>query len=528
MTRNTLTALLLTLALHSPKAHASGWPEAYEGVMLQGFYWDSYDQTQWATLAQQAAELGQYFSLLWVPNSANCNNSSDNMGYMPYYYFDHTSSFGTEAQLRSMIAAMGEAGVGVIADVVVNHRNTSGWFTFPAETYGGVTYQMLPTDICADDDAGATATQAALEGVSLSANADEGDDWSGCRDLDHQSANVRATVGAYVRFLAQDLGYAGFRYDMVKGYAAEHVAAYNDAAEVEFSVGEYWDGIAPTKTWIDATGKKSAAFDFQFRYNVRDAINYSDWARLNSTISLITDEAYRPLAVTFIENHDTERRSSDEQDPIVRDTLAANAYLLSMPGTPCVFLTHWIDLKQDIKAMIDVRHAAGINSQSSWTVMSGNSKTSYAVQVTGSRCGLITVVGSAERLVSTAWTKVNEGYHFAQYLPKTAEIAWANTPAGTVDSGTEVTLTAVSQKSETLVYTLDGSEPSASNGTQVSTGFALAISEPCTLKVGLLVGGEVTDVCTRTYDIAEEEAYEPTEITVYVSVAEAGSKWDVG
>jgi alpha-amylase len=28
-------------------AMAQGWPENYKGVMLQGFYWDSYDDSQW-------------------------------------------------------------------------------------------------------------------------------------------------------------------------------------------------------------------------------------------------------------------------------------------------------------------------------------------------------------------------------------------------------------------------------------------------------------------------------------------------
>ena len=46
----------------------------------------------------------------------------------------------------------------------------------------------------------------------------------------------------------------------------------------------FWDGNANTvKAWIDATGKKSAAFDFAFRYAVRDAINQNDWRVLNDT-----------------------------------------------------------------------------------------------------------------------------------------------------------------------------------------------------------------------------------------------------
>lgn len=55
------------------------------------------------------------------------------------------------------------------------------------------------------------------------------------------------------------------------------------------------------------------------------------------------------------------RSESEPLDPIKKDTLAANAYLLAMPGTPCVFYRHWLDHKQAIKAMIEVRRAAGIN-----------------------------------------------------------------------------------------------------------------------------------------------------------------------
>ena len=43
---------------------AQGWPAAYEGVMLQGFYWNSYDATNWKNLESQADELSQYFKLI--------------------------------------------------------------------------------------------------------------------------------------------------------------------------------------------------------------------------------------------------------------------------------------------------------------------------------------------------------------------------------------------------------------------------------------------------------------------------------
>ncbi|MDO4803041.1 MAG: alpha-amylase, partial [Prevotellaceae bacterium] len=55
-------------------AMAQGWPEKYQGVMLQGFSWDSYADTQWSNIESQSDVLAEYFSLLWVPNSGNCNS----------------------------------------------------------------------------------------------------------------------------------------------------------------------------------------------------------------------------------------------------------------------------------------------------------------------------------------------------------------------------------------------------------------------------------------------------------------------
>jgi hypothetical protein len=44
-----------------------GWPANYGGVMLQAFYWDSYDDTQWSLLEKQSDELSGTFDLVWIP-----------------------------------------------------------------------------------------------------------------------------------------------------------------------------------------------------------------------------------------------------------------------------------------------------------------------------------------------------------------------------------------------------------------------------------------------------------------------------
>ncbi|RHA82682.1 alpha-amylase [Segatella copri] len=508
-----------------PSLNSQGWASDYSGVMLQGFSWDSYNESQWKVLEKQANELKGYIDLVWLPQSGKCMETTQVMGYMPYYYFNQNSSFGSEAELRSLITKFKAAGIGAIADVVINHRNTDGWFTFPAETYKGVTYQMQSTDICKNDDGGTTATQAATNGVSLSQNNDEGTDFGGCRDIDHKSENVQKVIKAYLKYLKDDLGYTGFRYDMVKGFDGSHVADYNDAVGVEYSVGEYWDGNDKIESWINRTNKKSAAFDFQFRYNVRDAVNgaangkvttSSDWSKLNSNDNLMHDANYRRYAVTFVENHDTQYRSETEQnDPLRKDTIAANAYMLAMPGTPCIFQPHWRDYKPELKEMIAARKYAGITNMSNYANKQSK-KTLYVNEVTGTKHKLLVAVGNdADKYAGeTDYTKILSGYHYAYFLSNDAETSWTDVPSGSYEEGFKTTLTAVSQtEGAKLVYTLDGSTPTAKS-TTVESGKEISINGTCTLKVGLLVNGEVRNIATHQYTIEKFKAY---KFMIYVN-----------
>lgn len=533
--------LLFSLITLTTACIAQGWPKTYGGVMLQGFFWDSFSDTQWTNLEAQADELSQYFSLIWVPQSGKCLETYNTMGYTPYYYFNQNSSFGTESQLRSMISTFKAKGIKTIADVVVNHHNTNGWFGFPAEVYKGMTYQFQPSDIVANDDGGATKTEADKQGISLSSNYDEGEGWGGMRDLDHKSANVQNIIKAYVRYLKDDLGYQGFRYDMTKGFAASHVADYNDAAGIEFSVGEYWDGNATAvKNWIDAASKKSASFDFAFRYAVRNAINGStngtqtssqNWTLLGddkqTTGINISSGEYRQWAVTFVENHDTQYRSASEQnDPIRKDTLAANAFLLAMPGTPCVFLPHWKAYKQEIKAMIDARKAVGITNTSTYSRYLAEASR-YGAIVNGEKGDLLVVVGNGANTYQPAgarWIKILSGHHYQYYMDRSVNLAWADKASGTYDGDFDVTLTAVTADAGAqVVYTLDGSEPSATNGTKVASGTKVRIRASETLKAGLLVNGKVESILTRNYTV---QAFSPYEITVYVNADAPG--WNTG
>ena len=132
---------------------AQGWPANYGGVMLQGFYWDSFEDTKWNNLTAQADELSSYYDLIWVPNSGQTkadqwnspgNWGYENMGYMPVYWLRHNTCFGTQEELINMIQTFKAKGTKVIEDVVINHKNgLSNWADFPDETVTGPSVKKL-------------------------------------------------------------------------------------------------------------------------------------------------------------------------------------------------------------------------------------------------------------------------------------------------------------------------------------------------------------------------------------------------
>jgi len=375
-------------------AKATGWPANYQGVMLQGFYWDSYTETSWSNLEANSDEFSKYFSLIWVPNSAKAEGMPS-MGYHPVYWFtNHNSSFGTEAQLRSMIATYKAKGTGIIADVVINHRSgVSNWTNFPSETWNGTTYKIGPEGICKNDEVANQSGQAKPTG-----NYDTGEGWDGSRDLDHTNANVQNNCKAYVKCLLTDYGYAGVRYDFVKGYAPAYTKMYNQANNVKFSVGEYWDGnYDKVKEWIEGTGKESAAFDFPFKYAVNEAFASNNMTKLVWKANGTTDQpagmihfGYPQYAVTFIDNHDTYRDGSKFTGNVV----AANAFMLMSPGTPCVFYPHYKQYKAAIQTLINIRNACGITNTSVVTVLK-SATNCYMAEIKGSKGTAVVKIGSS-------------------------------------------------------------------------------------------------------------------------------------
>lgn len=509
-----------------------GWPAMYGGVMLQGFYWDSYKATKWNNLTDQAQDLCQYFDVVWVPNSGSVDEfgSAESMGYMPVYWLKHNTCFGTETQLRDMITTFRNHNTSVIMDMVINHKSgKSGWVDFANETVTGpVTgedYSMTWTlaDICKSDEcvgAGYAATGAN----------DEGEDFDGSRDLDHTSANVQKNVKTYQKYLLDELGYDGFRYDMCKGYAGYYVGLYNQASQPTFSVAEYWDGNAETLRWYLNSTKQddriqTAVFDFALKYPLQSAFSSGNWSALNDK-GLAADKSYQRYSVTFVDNHDTGQNTN--YDCLKTNVMPANAFILAMPGTPCIFYKHYLVYGEEINNCIKARRAAGIHNQSDILTQQENNG-GYILETQGTRGNLYLQLGGATANgCPYGYELVQEGDGYALYI--TYGIDWQHVakdgsilgyPVVSKAAGNyvgNVSLTVAPSKSgTTLVYTTDGSDPVVSS-TAITASTSMTFTENTTLKVGVLNGNQVDNVETYVYSITDAAT---TGVNVYVKTSAA-------
>ena len=641
-----LHILIAMTLLVSVNAMAQGWPANYGGVMLQGFFWDSYKEkpdnspwgprgdqdndgtkshkpgytwatmygagwgsaeewqvpvTTWPSLLAHKDDITPFIDLLWLPqsgstvagptttyngiddsgrngvrawrtgdtwdyNEGDVITNPDCMGFVPVFYFHHgmtfnedgspwtytdsqgkvwtpMSYFGTEAQLRELISTFKNKGTGAIEDVVANHRGGLGTWSgdansieFPAEYYKGELIEWTAQDVCRDDESGRGTGDWDCGG-----DAGKGT-WA--RDIDHHTPATRAKVIKYLDFMKNDLGYVGFRYDYARGFEPKHFAEYNTAIRPTFSVGEFWGSQDEISAWIKGVynedGFQSAAFDFPLMNSINDAFNNNNFRALNGA-GLINDPKLRRYAVTFVDNHDTFKDLPTDGSNAYyghrthNNVLEANAFILAMPGTPCLFWPHFMHpaWHAPICNMIKARRTAGITNESA--IWAAEEKGSNGIQwrVTGNNGEVYIQLGDAvsegvPEGFSEVWASSNARYSIINSLAD----KWQNNEkqnllqgypvidtrsgnyAMTEDSPLYVTVSP-SIENTTLVYTTNGHNPQAGDKT-ITEATTLTFSETTTLKVGVLVNGTVpvSSVVTREYIAASAQS--ASKINIYV------------
>ncbi|MGB2926250.1 MAG: alpha-amylase [Limnothrix sp.] len=377
----------------------------FNGVMMQYFHWYSpADGNLWKEVAESVKELSEKgVTSLWLPPACKGSAGGFDVGYGIYDLFDLgefdqkgsvRTKYGTREEYLKAIEAAHEVDIRIYADAVFNHKlgadhaeemkatplnpgdrhepigeyqTIKAWTHFDFANREGKysTMQWHWWHFDAIDYNAYNEGQDAiylLEGKAFDKGVDlekgNFDYLMGC-DLDMDHPEVIGELRYWGEWYLDTTKVDGFRFDAVKHVRADffanwlkHLEYYADR-EI-FAVGEYWSyEVEALHYFVEQTEGKVKLFDAPLHYNFHVASLGGD----NYDMRQIFDDTliqHQPaLAVTLVENHDSQPLQSLES--VVEDWFKPLAYaliLLRLEGYPCIFYTdyygaHYKDVGKD-------------------------------------------------------------------------------------------------------------------------------------------------------------------------------------
>jgi len=338
------------------------------GVLMQAFYWDcpkvsNQQFNWWNNLKNEIPRLkAAGITAIWLPPASKAKDVIS-MGYDPFDYYDlgeyqqkyhdrKETWFGSKDELTGLIQAAHDAGIQVLADLVFNQCSGGDleknpltgeeWYT----KFDPASHKFKRDFECFHPSKFESNDGAVFEGFAKT-------------DLCHRNPYVYTEILECCRWMIEEIGFDGFRYDCAKGYGGwiiksiqEYMYKYSATDKKyykPFGVGELWEERdQPIENWLDEVNYSSdnpaCAFDFILRGKLRSLCldklySLKDLADWNSTL------LNRPFeAVTFVENHDTCSPHPDVADKeIFSDKMLAYSFILTHPGYPCVFWRDYYD-----------------------------------------------------------------------------------------------------------------------------------------------------------------------------------------
>ncbi len=312
------------------------------GVLLQGFYWDApspSDETWWDKLAKESKNISESgFTSVWIPPVLKGASGGYSNGYDPYDDYDlgskdqrdtYGTHWGTREQLMRMVGMMRANGMDVYFDNVLGHRSGDdgkGHFVYK-DAYGqsaGGRFQKSDYDFSGFNSFG--------------------------RQLNYFNPYTQNHLIQAGDWLVNALGVQGQRIDMATNVAPEFLRKYLDSGAMsnQFAVSEYWsENLDELEHYVvNQMQGRVRAFDFPLWGRLKDLSNAGGFYDLRNLINAGLNSRQPKHAVTFVENHDTDRGF-----PMTQNKHLAYAFILTTEGYPSVF---WKDYyNYGLKKIID-------------------------------------------------------------------------------------------------------------------------------------------------------------------------------
>ncbi len=177
-------------------------------------------------------------------------------------------------------------------------------------------------------------------------------------DLNTFSSTVQQRLKDWGYWMANQIGFDGFRLDFVRGFQESFVADWVKNLPLlngsqRFIVGEYWGADYRIRDWVNNVATNGAdvdGFDFPLKFTLKDMTNGNgssfDMANLNHA-GMVRNSAGNGLPgtsiVTFLDNHDTGKESDKW---VNKDFKMGYAYILTHEGRPIIFYPHYYGITQ--------------------------------------------------------------------------------------------------------------------------------------------------------------------------------------
>ena len=454
-------------------------------TLMQYFEWYLPDDGQhWSRLAEDAPNLAaKGIRKVWMPPAFKGTGSND-VGYGVYDLFDLgefdqkgtvRTKYGLKEEYLRAIEALIQNGIEAIADVVLNHKAAADYkerftvvevdpndrnveisepfeieawmhFAFPGrnKTYNDFEwhwYHFTGTDYDAKNNrSGIFLIQGDNKGWAndeLVDNENGNYDYLMYADIDFKHPEVIQNLYDWAHWFIESTGVHGFRLDAVKhidsffmkNFIRDITEKYGD----DFYVfGEFWNSDEKVNNdYLENIDYRFDLVDVKLHHNLFDASKSGADYDLRTIFDQTLANNHPESAVTFVDNHDTQRGQALEST--VEEWFKPAAYaliLLREAGLPCVFYGDYYGIRGEfaqesfqelLDKLLDIRLNLAYGEQTDyfddanyigWTRQGKDNGQPIAVLISNAQAA------SKSMLIGLEWA----GREFSDYLGNSSQI----------------------------------------------------------------------------------------------------------
>lgn len=358
-------------------------------IMMQNFEWYlKADKKHWNRVAKRAKELAQNgVTAVWLPPAYKGAAGVSDVGYAVYDLYDLgefdqkntiATKYGTKDEYLEAIKALQGEGIEVLADIVLGHRmgadekerifaygqdefdrnreiagkrKITVWtkFTFPGRKgkYSDFTWDW--TNFHGTDYDAKSKENGIYRFIGKEWDDDVDEEFGNYDylmgvDLDMSDEEVLEELDRWGKWYFEFTGVDGFRLDAVKHIDFSFYKNWLTSLRTHFNkpifaVGEYWNAeLSILENYIEKTEGVLSLFDVPLHFNLFHASRSNGYYDMRYILKNTLLSSRPDLAVTFVDNHDTE--DGQALQSFILPWFKEHAYsiiLLRREGYPCVF-----------------------------------------------------------------------------------------------------------------------------------------------------------------------------------------------